>query len=528
MPPMTAATARRGVALTLAATVLLASACGSTVTPAPSQTPGPTVSPPATASPTPTPEPVLFPLALITGFTDLRVSLAQDEVATAVNSGDVLVPCGLDELELGDESLTLPDPGACLAPDKIVASVRAKDGPLGLVPVDAVTPAVKVLRIGDADLFGSPSRRAEPYQLMATGSGPDAVAAAAYDPAEVRSAVSPLNWCPDRGIAQQVSASGAGWGWVLDGGTARYTGTHIDRTFTGRGGTGWTVVDAVPVGDHGRLRALLQDADLTIADVRCPILKSYSPSVGTSTVFSLSPEVTGLLATASVDVVSIASNHIYDHGRTGLSQTIDYLDAAGLPHTGAGLDLAQALEPAVVDVRGLRFAFVGFDSTVGAPNAAADSAGVADLDLKNLTTAISKAKAEADLVIALPVWNWPEYWAHFTEASLKQRDEMFDLGVSAILGDGTHWAGALSLDQGPDGPRLAVATHGNFLFDQGWSRQTQEGVIYELTFYGRRLAQVRLHPYIILSHGQPNLTDPLSDGAFVLHQVFNESIFDLP
>jgi hypothetical protein len=84
------------------------------------------------------------------------------------------------------------------------------------------------------------------------------------------------------------------------------------------------------------------------------------------------------------------------------------------------------------------------------------------------------------------------------------------------------------LTPGPDGPQLAVSSHGNFLFDQAWSRQTQEGVIYELTFYGPRLAQVRLHPYIILSHGQPNLTDPETDGAFVLDQVFGESSFELP
>jgi poly-gamma-glutamate capsule biosynthesis protein CapA/YwtB (metallophosphatase superfamily) len=527
MPPMTAATARRVVALTLAATVLLASACGSTVSPGPSQTPGSTVGP-ATATATPTPEPAFFPLALIARFTDLRDSLDQDELASAVNSGDVLVPCGLEDLELGDESLTLPDPGACLTPAKIVAKVRAKSGPLGLVPVDAVTPAVKVLRVGDADLFGSPSRRANPYPVIGLSSAFGAQSVA-YDAAEVRTAVTPLNWCPDRGVAQQLAKMGESWDWILDGGTARYTGTHIDHTFTGRGGaSGWTVVDAVPGSDHGKVRALMRDADLTIADVRCPIVKNYRPATGHSTVFSLDPKIVSLLTGASVDVVGLASNHIYDHGRTGLSQTIGYLDAAGLPHTGAGLDLAAALEPAVVDVRGLRFAFVGFDSTIGAPNAGPDNAGVADLNLKNLDAAITKAKAEADLVIALPVWNWPEYWAHFTQASLRQRDQMFDLGVTAILGDGTHWAGALSLDQGPDGPRLAVATHGNFLFDQDWSRQTQEGVLYELTFYGKRLAQVRLHPYIILMHGQPNLTDPRTDGAYVLKQVFNESIFDLP
>ena len=53
--------------------------------------------------------------------------------------------------------------------------------------------------------------------------------------------------------------------------------------------------------------------------------------------------------------------------------------------------------------------------------------------------------------------------------------------------------------------------------------QTQEGIITTLTFVGSQLVQVRLVPTVVLDDAQPNLTDPSTDGRFVLHQVLSVS-----
>ena len=50
-----------------------------------------------------------------------------------------------------------------------------------------------------------------------------------------------------------------------------------------------------------------------------------------------------------------------------------------------------------------------------------------------------------------------------------------------------------------------------------------EGVIVEATFYGTRLVQFRLHPYVVVQTSQPNLLDPTGDGAYVLHQAWSVS-----
>jgi hypothetical protein len=92
-----------------------------------------------------------------------------------------------------------------------------------------------------------------------------------------------------------------------------------------------------------------------------------------------------------------------------------------------------------------------------------------------------------------------------------------------VLGSGTHWAAAVSITPAPRGPQFVISSHGNFLFDQDWSRQTMEGVVVELTFVGTILVQARLHPYVVLDDAQPNLIDATTDGRAVLDQVWSVS-----
>jgi hypothetical protein len=71
---------------------------------------------------------------------------------------------------------------------------------------------------------------------------------------------------------------------------------------------------------------------------------------------------------------------------------------------------------------------------------------------------------------------------------------------------------------------ILISSHGNFLFGQDWSRQTEESVVVELTFVGKSLVQASLHPYVMLDQAQPNLTNPTTDGKYVLQQVWSNSI----
>lgn len=52
--------------------------------------------------------------------------------------------------------------------------------------------------------------------------------------------------------------------------------------------------------------------------------------------FRSRPENVALLSEMGVDIVSLANNHIYDYGEDALFDTLDTLQAAGMPYVGAG------------------------------------------------------------------------------------------------------------------------------------------------------------------------------------------------
>jgi poly-gamma-glutamate capsule biosynthesis protein CapA/YwtB (metallophosphatase superfamily) len=174
----------------------------------------------------------------------------------------------------------------------------------------------------------------------------------------------------------------------------------------------------------------------------------------------------------------------------------------------------------------MRFGFVAFNEIPGSLEAGPGQPGVLWLRDANVVEAVSRARdGGAEIVICVPQW-WGggEYHAQFLGDMRRQQEVFFDAGCDHVLGHGTHWSGPIEITPADDGDhRVTMVSHGNFLFGQEWSQQTQEGVLLELAFQGTRLAQARMHPYIMLEQAQTNLTDPATDGLWVLNRIYESS-----
>ena len=516
-------------AILVPALIAVVCACGGpspTPTASPSVLSTPSATPSANPTPTPTPSPTqtpssFVPIAVVVRFDDARPNITPEALTAAAAAGQVLVPCEVTYLRVNGLPLTVPADSKCMAAADIATTVHSKANTIGLLLPGLVTPSVKVLPIGQADLFGSPTHRNLTYPLTALTTA--SAALAAYDANDVRTLISTGDTCPDRGVSWMAVHHKKGWDWVLAGGTVRYSGFHMDTQYSGLQGKGWPVPNMRRPSGSGQVSALISDNDVSANDFECPMISGWTQHNGAK-LFTIDPRVATLLAKkGGVKVVTLASNHIGDAGYSGIRSTIRYLDAAGIKHTGAGNTLADALAPAVLDVRGVKFAFVGWDNIRGSAAATAAHAGAAPMNDANVCNSLKAARKVADIVIAMPQWGWPEYHNNITRQQVAQRQRMYDCGADGILGSGTHWASWASILPGPNGPRFAIGSHGNFLFDQNWSQQTMEGVIVEVTFVGTRLAQFRLHPYVVYSGAQPNLLNPQSDGKYVLDRVWSVS-----
>ncbi|MGZ6213610.1 MAG: CapA family protein, partial [Candidatus Limnocylindria bacterium] len=400
----------RGV--TAVAVVALLIGCTSpSPSPLPSPSPTPTPEPTPTATPIP---PVSFPLAVVTGITNLKATITLDELGTLASGGQLVVPCGV--------TLTQPAIAAtapCVAADQIATDLRANQERVALLPPGLVEPATKVLSItGDGpfalfgpDLFGDPASRALPYPVTgsAPAEGPGALDPTwtAYDASQTWNLTAIGSLCADRVAAYQAVTLGKGWDWPFNGGTAKYTGGPFLNPNPPAGISQYPIVKAVETGNDGLTASISKRSDIALGDQKCPIVADANWTRSTDS-YSLSvPEavLTRWEDFLGLDAVYLAADHQSDKGVAGIRSSLQILEKHGLPHTGIGMNLDQALEPAYVEVAGLKVAFVSWNEVTGPVHAGPTTPGVAWLTQANVDAAVGRARgAGADLVICDPQW----------------------------------------------------------------------------------------------------------------------------
>ena len=164
------------------------------------------------------------------------------------------------------------------------------------------------------------------------------------------------------------------------------------------------------------------------------------------------------------DVVSLANNHVWDLGEAGLRNTIRTLKENGIQFCGAGLDIEEAAQPAVIVKEGLSIAFLaycmyGSEYLGHVEIAGVRKPGVNPLDIEKALLDIKKAKKKYDKVIVLPHWG-REYRFEPLPGCVKMAKQMIDAGADAVLGSHPHRVQPLVEYKG----RPICYSMGNFLF----------------------------------------------------------------
>jgi poly-gamma-glutamate synthesis protein (capsule biosynthesis protein) len=164
--------------------------------------------------------------------------------------------------------------------------------------------------------------------------------------------------------------------------------------------------------------------------------------------YRMHPANVGCLTAAGIDVCVLANNHVLDYGHSGLVETLEALDRAGLKTTGAGRTLAEARRPAVVDrMVDSRVVVHGFGTeTSGIPPswaATEDRPGVDFLfDLSDETAAaieerVRSVKRSQDITIASIHWgtNWGYEVPH---EHVRFAHQLIHSGINIVHGHSSH------------------------------------------------------------------------------------------
>jgi poly-gamma-glutamate capsule biosynthesis protein CapA/YwtB (metallophosphatase superfamily) len=280
------------------------------------------------------------------------------------------------------------------------------------------------------------------------------------------------------------------------------------------------------------LAGLLRSADIAVGSLDASLSDQSPPVPCTETRNLMAPAASAQgLQFAGFKVITVATNHIKDcgveHGcvNQSLFDTLDNLRRAGISPVGAGHTLTEAVTPVIIDVQGVRFAFLGFSAIASNLWATATTPGTAPFSPEVYLAAIRQARAQADVVIVLPHWGTeyaPEInWEQYQAAPL-----MVEAGATLIVGNHPHRVqGMETFANGA----VAVYALGNFVFDQQWSdntQYTQEGMLLLATFSGSQLQAVQLLPVAISKQYQPQLA-PLQEGREILRQA-EDALAPLP
>lgn len=456
--------------------------------------------------------PILVPLVPVTGFWSTERSITRSALITALagtgtNPRRVLVPP--EDLPFLLETLAVQagsNVRAMPAAD-IRTALTTSPGSLGIIRAEDVSPSVRALAVDGTTLFGgSRTRDLGTWPLLVAE--PADARPSTFATSSAWTMVAGGDVMLDRSVYRRTVIDGLGANYPWKGGTARISSTYCC------GWPGLRLVRGTRVGSPGAVRNLLTRADVALVNLEGPAPDNFRWHPH-GLVFTMDPALLTGLRYAGIDVVSLGNNHIRNGGSRGVTDTIRNLDNLGIQHAGAGRNATVARRPAWLSAAGLRIAILAYNGVGAAPNATSTSPGAARLTLAAARADISAARAAgADVVIVVPHWG-AEYTDRITSQQASLGPALLRAGADAVLGGHSHWAGPMRLF----GEQVVVYSTGDLVFDLVHDARTQEGILVELTFVGRRLAQVTLHPTLIVGSVQPNLLTPSGGGTALLRAI---------
>jgi poly-gamma-glutamate capsule biosynthesis protein CapA/YwtB (metallophosphatase superfamily) len=217
--------------------------------------------------------------------------------------------------------------------------------------------------------------------------------------------------------------------------------------------------------------------------------------------------VAGLVA-AGFDVVTLANNHMMDYGPLALEDTLFTLKKAGIAYTGAGMNRAEARQPAFLTApNGKRFAFLAYSLTF--PEvfwATANRPGTAHGNPAHFPDDIGKAKEQADFVIVSFHWG-KELQFYPSDYQKNYGKRSIDAGADLVIGHHPHVLQGLEVYKG----KLIAYSLGNFLFGS-YSKNCTDSVILGVDFDSEGPLNARLHPVNVNNH-QVHFQTKLRRGA---------------
>jgi poly-gamma-glutamate synthesis protein (capsule biosynthesis protein) len=206
---------------------------------------------------------------------------------------------------------------------------------------------------------------------------------------------------------------------------------------------------------------LFKSADVRVGNLECVVATVGSVEPEKPNTFRVPPSTLKYVR-KHFDAVGLANNHSGDFGPKAFTQMVGLLKREGLGYYGGGLNLSEAHTPWVVERKGVRIAFLGYNEFQPRNfEADHDRAGIAWSEDEQVVRDIATARTQwrADVVIPIMHWGWEEAKANPRQRALARR--MIDAGADAVIGGHPHQVQDTDVYKG----KPIFYSLGNFVFE---------------------------------------------------------------
>src|SRR3989344_944336 len=218
-----------------------------------------------------------------------------------------------------------------------------------------------------------------------------------------------------------------------------------------------------------KIKEFLKGYNFVVANLEGAITKDHAKSPDQSFKFSFPPESGRVLRDNNITLLSIANNHALDYGDRGFTETKKYLAESGINYFGhpVGSPRNYVFQKKFGERNVI---FLGFNSTY--PSFHIEEA---EKLVKSFTL------DEESFVIVYMHWG-DEYKKLSNSSQRAITHSLIDSGADLVLGSHPHVVQEIESYK----DKLIFYSLGNFVFDQYFSKDTQEGLAVELIFRDKK------------------------------------------
>lgn len=208
-----------------------------------------------------------------------------------------------------------------------------------------------------------------------------------------------------------------------------------------------------------RLLDIMRSADYRIFNLEVPLADTETP-IRKAGAHLIAPCncVVGIKQ-LGIDFLTLANNHIFDHGEQGLWSTVKQLNEVNIAYAGIGRTVEEAAKPYIADLHGMKLGI--YCCAEHEFSIASDKlAGANPFDSLESLDHIADLKGQCDYLICL-YHGGKEHYRYPSPNLQKRCRKMVEKGADLVICQHTHCIGCE--EKWKDG--TIVYGQGNFLFD---------------------------------------------------------------